>query len=164
MTLISTITGGGTSYTFTSIPQTATDLMLICSLRPSSGATTTGTLLLNLAGTTYSQVALSGDGTTATSTTAASNSFIIASNSSTGPLSNVQIYIPNYAVTVAKAISIDSVNEGNFVGALQNLYAALWTTTDAITSIRVSAGTAFNTNSTISLYSITKGSGGATVT
>jgi hypothetical protein len=76
------------------------------------------------------------------------------------------LYIPNYTSTIAKSVSIDNVYENNATGAGQNLYALSAPVTTGITSITLgegSSGLGYAQYSTASLYGITKGSGGATV-
>jgi hypothetical protein len=45
------------------------------------------------------------------------------------------MYIPNYAGSSNKSVSIDAVTENNATAAEANLVAGLWSSTAAITSI-----------------------------
>jgi hypothetical protein len=51
---------------------------------------------------------------------------------------NAEIYIPNYAGSNNKPISIDHVTENNATDAWANLTVLLWSNSAAITSIKIS--------------------------
>lgn len=172
MTLVSTVTvgaGGAASIDFTSIPQTGTDLLVVLSLRNSATASSTE-LRFNGNSSGYSFRRLYGSGSSATSDTLSSQTNIdiygaLTSTSQTSnTFSNVAVYVPNYAGSTNKSVSIDTVTENNATAAVQAIYAGLWANTSAITSVSFGnyAGN-FVQYSTASLYTITKGSGGATV-
>jgi hypothetical protein len=172
MTLVSTVTvgsGGATSIDFTSLPQSATDLIVVASLRGSIGvgadsifirfnSDTTATnyrvrSLLGEATSVYSfnlnssQIFYSIQGTAFTSNTFASSSF----------------YIPNYSTSLSKSFSVDAVTENNSSTAGMGIQAGSWNSTSAITSVTLDwAGNSIAQHSTASLYIVTKGSGGAT--
>jgi hypothetical protein len=169
MTLVSTVTlsSSASSIDFTGIPGTATDLMLTVSLRMSTGNAKLW-FRFNSSTSGYTYRALSGDGTSAFSGAngdgndrIASGTFSIPGGTST--FGNATIYIPNYASANNKSVSFDSVGEANATTAYMDINAGLWSNTSAITSISIFQPGNFQTNSTVSLYTITKGSGGATV-
>jgi len=169
MTLVSTVTvgaGGAASISFSGIPQSATDLFVVYSLRERVSAT--GILLMVLNGDssgTYDQVRfLKGSGSTASSSTdqyTIGEMPVPATTAST--FCNGSIYIPNYAGSTNKSASIDHVGENNATAAEQRITAFLRSTTPAITSLSLFPWDSFAQYSTASLYTITKGSGGATV-
>lgn len=157
--------GGASSITFSSIPQTYTDLVVITSLRSvenvdgrfNVGITFNGSssgysqrLLYNSAGTAGSDQGSSlaqltfyygnKDGTTAN--TYASGTF----------------YIPNYTSANNKSVSFDSVTENNSASNyIMGLTAGLWANTAAITSITLvdaSSGGNLKQYSTAYLYGI----------
>jgi hypothetical protein len=167
MELISSVTvgsGGAASMNFNSIPQTYTDLVLLLSTRSTSGSDLTMTFNAN--GTGYSRRLLIGDGSTTISVAASNNFFALNGNSAytASTFGSNCITIPNYTGSANKTLFTDGVNENNATTALQVFYAGLWSNTAAITSIQLGAGAAnFAQHSTASLYGITKGSGGATV-
>lgn len=83
----------------------------------------------------------------------------------TGSFGVAQIYIPNYTVAVNKSALVDSVTENNSTitnPALGILQGNMWGSTAAITSLNFFCGE-FVVGTRISLYGITSGSGGATV-
>lgn len=167
--LIQTITvgsGGAASIEFTSIPQNATDLLLVLSERHSVDGNTRLTFNGSSAG--YTMKRLSGTGSSANSNEYNSGSFIYMEgqdNSYTASIfGNACIYILNYTASTNKSISWDSVTENNSTTADQQIIAGLWANSAAITQITLGLPSGvFTQYSTASLYKITKGSGGATV-
>ncbi len=175
MTLVSTVTvgaGGSSSITFSAIAGTATDLLLVYSLRSNRASADNDNPMVNFnsdTGSNYSIRWLRGNGSAAssfgTTTTFLYGGNTTATVSTASTFANAQMYIPNYAGSTSKSISIDSVNENNDITAYASINAGLWTGTAAITSITIAPqlGTLWEQYSTASLYTITKGSGGATV-
>lgn len=168
MTLISTTTvgaGGAAAIEFTGIAATATDLLLVLSERHSVDGNTQ--LTFNGSSSGYSMIRLSGTGASANSNNY-SGVFIYMEgqdNSYTAStFGNASIYIPNYAGSTNKSVSWDSVTENNATTADEQMIAGLWSNTAAITQVTLTCGGgSFVQNSTASLYTITKGSGGASV-
>ncbi len=169
ITKIATVNASGSSgvIDLTSIPGTFTDLMIVCSLR--SSAATDGShiqLRLNNASTGYSFKHLRGNGSAASSYSESGEANINlysttdAGSNTSNTFSNNTIYIPNYAGSTAKSISVDSVYENNATSAFQHLHAALWTGTAAVTSVKLTEGQNANwvSGSTVTIYGVTKGS------
>ena len=170
ITLISTqtLSSSVASFTFSSIPGTYTDLLLVISGRTdSAGYFGYSSLRPNGATTNLSQRRLAGNGSAASSgTNAYIEMGVSASGVTANTFGNLSIYIPNYAsTTVQKSISVDMVIENNVTEAYQRLLAGLWASTSAITSLEINGeGSNFVSGTTASLYGITKGSsGGVTV-
>jgi hypothetical protein len=166
MTLVSTVTvgsGGAASIVFSSIPQTATDLVILISGRCT---TTSNEIYLDFNGgsSVQSERRLVGDGSTTASQTSTDGWIASMPKSSftANTFGSTMVYIPNYTAAVNKSISVDDVNENNASNADQVIRAMLWASTAAITSLTLVAAN-FAQHSTASLYTITKGSGGATV-
>lgn len=173
MKLISTVTvgsGGAASIDFTSIPQTDTDLVVLF-----SGRTTEASVVaelnfrFNASSSGYSYKYLQGTGSSVITSDGGPAGYLYTqtngSSATSNTFGNSQIYIPNYTSTVAKSISIDQVSENNATASDLRIYAYSWTGTAAITSVTAypASGQTFAQYSTASLYTITKGSGGATV-
>lgn len=166
MTLVSstTLSVAATNITFSSIPQTGTDLLLVLSARRSGGAVTATSELFFNNDTTISGKLLTGNGSTASSSSA--SAFITVSNgasSNSSTFSSYVIYIPNYTGSASKTFSIDAVTETMATGASQYLIGGVWNNTAAIDSVKFDAGDTFVAGTSASLYTITKGSGGASV-
>jgi hypothetical protein len=177
MTLITSYTwptsGIGFIQAFTNIPQTYTDLLITANVRTDASATS-AILYLNFNGVPsdnrYSHRALEGNGSSVASynSSGATDVAIARVNGDTATsntFSNIQIYIPNYAGSTYKSVSSDYVTENNATAAFQGIEAALWSATNAITSMSLftPGGGNYKAGSTFSLYGILKGSGGATV-
>lgn len=167
--LIATTTLGSdtTSVTFTSIPQTYTDLYCVVSARSSHTSATAHyrsfLVYPNGSSSNGSRRDLYAVGSTAGSQSGADLSFGIASNSSAtaDTFGSTEIYIPNYAGSTNKSISLTGVAESN--NASYNgifVSAGLWSDTSAITSLELNAntpsGTQFKAGSSFFLYGITK--------
>lgn len=161
---IATVTvgsGGASTITFSSIPQTYTDLVLLTSLRDT--ASTVGNagirVIFNGNSSGYSTRWIFGTGSTALSTTDSGSWIRVGqqpgANATSNTFSNDFIYIPNYTVAVNKSISADSVGENNGTESYMTLTAGLWSNTAAITQIQLqSNSTSWAQHSTATLYGI----------
>jgi hypothetical protein len=156
-----TLSSAVASITFSSIPSTYTDLIILTSVRASSGGGISAGLRFNGSTSNYSEQLLYGTGSGVAAATASTTSLQWASlgnqTSTANTFSNCQIYIPNYAGSNYKSISTDAVTENNGTGADIYLDAGLWSDTAIITSITLTASTPdFAVNSTFYLYGISK--------
>ena len=132
-------TGSVGSISFNSIPSTYTDLLIKFSGRTDyTGASNDGVKIsFNGSTTTFTTRFLYGDGSAASSNTSLNyTGGITGANSATSnTFGSGEIYIPNYAGSTNKSVSLDTVNENNATSALAMLSATLWSTTSAITSV-----------------------------
>ena len=148
---------GSSFIEFTNIPTGYTDLKLVMSLR---GTDTADYGLMNINGSTanFSSKRLYGDGTNAQSQSRTDNyliGFINDTGKTTNAVSNVECYYPNYSGAVNKSFSIDGVVENNAVTGVAILFAGLYSSTTAISSLRFTHATAsFAQYSTATLYGI----------
>ena len=166
MTLIASSTvgsGGVSSVTFSSIPQTGyTDLKIVFSARSSTTDGSSGQwayINFNGANTNNSVKVLygygSGTGSLSASSATPYGAYIDPSNFTGSTFSNTEVYIPNYTSSNAKSYSIDSISENNGTGAYSNFTAGLWNQTTAINQINITpAGGSFTQYSTFYLYGI----------
>ena len=162
-TLISSVTvgsGGAANMEFTSIPSTYTDLLVKVSAR-NTGSTAIDVLVsFNGTTTTYTDKILYGSGSAAGSVndTGAAGVYGVLNTLSTdtaNTFSNCEFYIPNYAGSNNKSVSLDSVNENNGNTAYSYLAAGLWSSSSAITSIKIATTASnFAQYSTAYLYGI----------
>jgi len=153
------------SITFSSIPQTFTDLVVVSSLRGSVADNNAG-ISVNGSDANQSQRQLEGTGSSVSSAAFTFDVFLMCSSSNTADtFSNSTHYFPNYTGSTTKSFSVDTVSENNATQAFQRIIAGLNNSTAAITSINFfpSSGN-FVAGSTISLYGITKGSDGIVTT
>jgi hypothetical protein len=160
-TLISSITvgaGGAASMSFTSIPATYSDLIVVWSGRTSSGQPTTNTeIFFNGSGANFSNKYLEGNGTgfTGSGTYPRFIGTDSAATSTGSVFSNNMVYIPNYAGSNNKSFSADSVAENNAVTTQQTFNAGLWSQSAAITSVTITPATSsYVQYSTAYLYGI----------
>lgn len=168
MTLIETITVGASvsSFTFSSVPQSATDLVILLSARTNADGDVY--IRFNSNGTGYVHRDLFLNNTSVSSQTYGSTSSIKIGEcrvSVASTFNNSQIYIGNYSGNAFKNVSAETVNGEQATGNSLGIWAGTWSNTAAITSITfLLPGTnTFSQYTSASLYSITKGSGGATV-
>ena len=164
---IATVTvgsGGTASITFSSIPQTYTDLCLFISARSEvAGNFSDEIIKLNNTTTSYTNRYIYGNGSSANP---GSNAYTSLGGFSAGmpgdtatasTFGNKMIYIPNYAGSNYKSFSKDGVTENNASEAFAELNALLWSSTDAIRSIGINVyggGGNFAQYSTFHLYGI----------
>ena len=163
MKLIQTITVSGTSttsITFSSIPQDGTDLVLLVSARDSVNENLF--LRVNTDAFIFTARRLVGNGSTVSSSSTGDVPSTQATASTSNTFSNGSYYFSNYTSGTTKTISVDTVSENNGTLAYQMIQAASYPDNDPITSVGFDGGTIL-AGSTFSLYKITKGSGGATV-
>jgi hypothetical protein len=154
--------GGAADITFNTILANWTDLCLKTSLRSGGGNTQWITLSINGTTTGISGRYLYGAGSGSGASGAISAGGLLNPNNpsswTSGTFTNNEFYIPNYAGSAQKSISIDGVNENNAGAADIMLSAVLWANTAAITSISVYpiSGDTFAQHSSATLYGIKK--------
>jgi hypothetical protein len=162
--------GGSSSMSFTSIPQTYTDLVVLGSTR---STTTDAPLCYRLNSTTsgYTGRYVCGLGTTTESSTLttltagaggtwgrAANVGNCVSSDTANTFASWTMYIPNYTSANNKSLSLDVVTENNATAAYPELDALLWSNTAAITTVAFAVYNlgAFAQYSTATLYGILK--------
>lgn len=151
--------GGASSIDFTSIPQTYTDLVCKISARDNA-ANVQNNIIFKINGVTTSQSNryLLGVGSSVNSGNDTPIYFPSnANNSTSNTFANIEVYLPNYALTNSnKPISVDSVTENNATSAYAQLTAGLYASNTAITSISITGngGSTFLQYSTATLYGI----------
>jgi hypothetical protein len=142
---ISTLTagsGGVSSFDFTSIPQTYTDLKLVMSTRTNLTATRDDfQVTFNGVTSAYSRKRILGyDANLVASDQASSQTSFTPNTSDNGATASVfgslQIYIPNYTSANYKSFSTEEVSENNSTANwIMGIQAGLWSNTAAITRI-----------------------------
>jgi hypothetical protein len=156
-----TLTTSTATVTFSSIPQTYTDIKLVFSARETSnGGSAWGAAVLKFNSSTSNYSSIVGYGSGGGTGQAAGGIGNIPYNYSTTSLAtantfgNTKIYIPNYASANFKSVSVDTVTENNAAGSFMGLQGGLWSDTAAITSITLTAETTFAQYSNFYLYGI----------
>lgn len=163
---IATVTVGSgmaANISFTSIPQTYTDLYIKISAKTNaSSGTIWDSPFIDFNGTTTNQSTrfLYGNGSTTGSTTDTrqygSVYGVTTSSSTANTFGNGEVYIPNYTSSNYKSSSGDGVTENNAITSGLAFTANLWSNTAAITSITLtpSSGSTFLQYSIATLYGI----------
>ena len=153
--------GGAASMDFNSIPGTYEDLVLKVSSR-STNSSDNDYPKIEFNGSAANQTLryLQGNGSAASSSTDTLIYGVSAADTTTAStFGNLEFYVPNYAGSTNKSVSVDSVNEKNATAIVMLLAAGLWSQTAAITSITLkpyNAGANFMQHSTAVLYGIKK--------
>lgn len=148
-----TLTTSAASYTFTSIPQTYTDLILVANYKDTravdgtDGFLTVGNGSIDT-GTNYSYTTLRGSGTAASSTRGTSTNYIYLLGS--GSI---------FTTTIVQFINYTNTTTYKTMLARPNSYGVsavtgLWRSTAAINQIRFSGETGIAAGSTLTLYGI----------
>jgi hypothetical protein len=147
--LVSTETN---TISFTSIPQSYTDLIIKASLR---GSTTSTTFAVQVNGTTVTSVLRLFAGGNFSATDSFNEHYINPSDFTASTFGNTELYFPNYAGSSIKNFLVDSVGENNATQAYMNFAANSTGSTSAITSINlIRTGGNFVQHSTAYLYGI----------
>ncbi len=162
--LIEAVTLGSdtATVTFSSIPSTYKDLQILTSVRVDrTGTSVNMGLRFNSNSSNYTNFALVSYGNTADRlySTALDQFGYWYSPGSTATAStfpNQSVYIPNYAGSRSKSVSIDSTSEHNGTDTNLLIFSGLWNDSAAITSISLSnyQGSNLKTGSTFYLYGI----------
>jgi len=152
-----TVSGSSTSaVSFTSIPQTYTDLVIVANTSNSVSLESLALTFNGDTGTNYSNTRLYGNGTSAISDRATSAAYIAALlNSNT--IGNSIIHIMNYANTTTYKTTISRTGDAsNRTSAVVGLWrGSTGSATQAITSITITVtGSNYVSGSTFSLYGI----------
>ena len=137
--------GGASSIDFTSIPSTYTDLCLKISGRSTHSSLDQTEITFNGSATGYNYRSIFGDGSSAASygsggsaiTTYIPLQYLPGTAQTSSTFTSSEMYIPNYAGGDHKSVSFDTVEENNATAAYALIYAAIWSNTAAITSIKI---------------------------
>jgi hypothetical protein len=150
--------GGAASMSFSSIPNTYTDLCVLTSARTNRAFTVDGiSVNFNGSSANFSSRYLEGFETSVYSTTGTNFAgSASASQATSDTFGNSLLYIPDYTSSNFKSFSADGVGENNGIKNLLDLVAGLWSNTSAITSITIlpTTGTSFDQYTTATLYGI----------
>jgi hypothetical protein len=150
--------GGSSTISFTSIPSTYTDLVLLLSGRSNSSNVQDGCFLtINGVGTNRTFIQLSGNGSNAVAGSG-SDTYIgnaDGGSSTSNTFNNCAVYLPNYAGSTNKSFSVDIVAETNATTIGSFLTAGLWSQTTAINALSFNLSSFnFVQYSTATLYGI----------
>jgi hypothetical protein len=144
-----TASGSQSSITFSSVPQTYTDLILVV-----NGGTNVGYAVRfnSDSGSNYSWTRMYGNGSTPSSDRA-NNTTDITSNwgGSTNNLLTVQIM--DYANATTNKTALTRISDNNYVVAI----VGMWRNTNAINTVSVNGSANYSSGTTFKLYGIQAG-------
>lgn len=158
MTLIAsqTLSTTAASITFSSIPQTYTDLKLILSARLSGSSNVGGTIQINGV-TSNAQRVIFGTGSAVNSEQNNLTGIHNSNTYTTNTFSNSEIYVSNYTSSNNKNYHYEGTTENNATASYIGMAAGVVNTTSPVTSITtLAAGDTYTANSTFYLYGIVK--------
>lgn len=151
--------GGASTFDFTSIPSTYTDLVVKLSARTDDTGTY-GYAYISFNNTTYNSAIRylqgSGSGVNSASESTGYIGIVDANGATANTFSSNEVYIPNYAGSTNKSFSVDSTEEHNATTSYMQLMAGLWSNTATINRITIKTAGAnkFLQYSTATLYGI----------
>ena len=160
-TLISSnvLSSSAASVTFSAIPATYTDLVLRYSARTTTGTVDNIQTSLNGATSGFSETYLYGTGSAAVSGAGSAQSVLYAiyvngGSTTASTFTNGEFYIPSYTASQNKPFSITGGLENNATLGRVFTTAALWSSSAAITSIKLEPFNSFVSGSSFYLYGI----------
>ena len=163
---ISNYTASGTvaNITFSSIPQTYTDLLLVFAGRFSLSAQAQIVRLQfndSSSGYSFKYLEAYGAGISAGNTFGGGayiyGGYVNGTNATSSVFTSNTIYIPNYTSSYNKSVNIEATAESQSVTGYTNSIGGLWSNTAAITSLTLTPDTgSFTQYSTAHLYGISK--------
>ena len=147
-----TMSGSTASYTFTSIPSTYTDLVLVI-VAANASASNFQITFNSDTGSNYSRTQIAGNGTSASSARESTYTSYRTLNTpaSTSIFAISNINIMNYSNTTTYKTLLD---RGGYASDQTYAQVGLWRSTAAINSINLLAGANLSAGSTFSLYGI----------
>jgi hypothetical protein len=154
------------SITFSSIPQTFTDLLLVYSVRTDNTNVPYSNTEIQINGSSanFTSRRIFGAGSGDAESYSATNiaGLVSSASSTSNTFGSSNLYISNYTSSNNKSYSVNSVGENNATEAYQEMIAGLWSQTAAITQILIKPEQTRNfvQYSSITLYGILKGSNG----
>lgn len=149
-----TLSSAQATATFSSIPATYTDLILVFSGSIDTSGRTIRLRFNSDSGTNYSDTYVSGDGTTATSSRTTSQA---SARISLGLTSSTQTVITSHIQNYSNSTTYKTLlSRGTSASDSANAIVSLWRSTSAITDIEVRLNSTgnFNSDSTFTLYGI----------
>lgn len=151
------------SVTFSDIPGTFSDLLIIATTRSTATTGTGGENKLRFNGAasdaSHSCRYLMGNGSSASSGTYSFfyGGVLPLGGATANTFSSNEIYIPNYAGSAKKSASVTAVMENNATASFIDAVACLWDSTSAITQIEfLPSNNSYKSGSSFFLYGVTK--------
>jgi hypothetical protein len=148
-----TLASAATSFTFSSIPSTYTDLILVADMSTGGSANYPSVRLNGDTASNYSRTYINGDGSSASSSRNTESYMTVFGNQITASRVNFIMHFMNYSNTTTNKTALSRKNDASGVmGATVHL----WRSTAAINSILIGSQTSdtFSIGTTFTLYGI----------
>ena len=152
-----TLSGTATDVTFSSIPATYRDLILVFAGEGTNTVQNTYLRFNSDTGSNYSNVDMQGNGSSASSVSATTTGawFLITGETLGQEQSNAISQIMDYSATDKHTTLLTRANSNNPTGATVDATASRWANTSAVTSVQVFVTSgSFAAGCTFSLYGI----------
>lgn len=157
------LTSSTASFTFTNIPQIYTDLYLLTSLRDDTASTGWENAFIYPNGSSANMVSRMaygwGDNNYGSGVNVPAVLYhqVARGGNTASTFSNSSVYITNYKASTAKSFSAETSVERNHVAGINSFAAGLWSSSDAITSLQISAASGnFVAGSSATLYGVNR--------
>jgi hypothetical protein len=148
-----TLASAVSTFTFSSIPSTYTDLVLIADMS-SAGTNAYPSVRLNGdSASNYSRTYINGDGGTVSSSRNSESWWTVFGNQLAASRTNIIMHIMNYSNTTTFKTALSRKND---TGGVMGVTVHLWRSTAAINSVQIGTQTAdtFSIGTTFTLYGI----------
>lgn len=148
------------SITFSSIPQSYTDLIIKCSVRSNRSASEDGLgISLNSLSSGYLYKVMTGNGSSLSGLSTPYEQIwttrVNASTNTSGVFTSVDVHLPNYTGSNAKVYHLDSASENNSSEAHITASVILQSSTSAVTSLIIQTiNGSISPGSTFTLYGV----------
>jgi hypothetical protein len=148
-----TVPSATTSYTFSSIPATYTDIVLVADMSATSSSAYPSVRINGDTASNYSRVYLNGNGAAASSSRNSETYFTIFGNQLAASRANFILQIMNYSNTTTFKTALSRKND---TAGVMGGTAHLWRSTSAINSLQISTQTSdtFAAGTVFTLYGI----------
>lgn len=153
-----TASGSASAMSFTSIPTTYTDLVILFTARNTSAGTNSGALnvTFNTATGTVTYREIWGSGSSAGSDASIMAGGLPSTTNTASTFASGYFYMPNYQSGNQKSFSVDVTGENNAAAAYSGLVAGKWNQTAVVNEISITSNANFAQYSSATLYGISK--------
>jgi hypothetical protein len=144
-----------TTVTFSSIPATFTDLVLVGVYKRTAGGATTPRITFNSSATGYSEILMYGSGTAVVNSSTTAATYLTGGSAADGIWCTMTMNIFSYAGATNKTSLYEASTDANGSGRTSRM-VGLWANTNAITSISIlsSSASGWDVGTTWTLYGI----------
>ena len=133
--------GGSSTFDFTSIPSTYTDLVIKLSARATSSGGWVNVTFNGTSSNLSGRYLYANPNNAPVSGTGAPILYTNPSGVTASVFGSSELYVTNYAASANKSMSIDTINENNGTATDMLFQAALWSDSAAITRITLTPNT-----------------------